>query len=100
MAEQLVDTVFPMRILQIVGSQVFINRGEDGGLKPGDVLIVYKPGPPLIDPYTKEVLGPAEVAIGEIKVSRVSPKFTAADIIETTMKEPIAKNFIVRRSKP
>lgn len=100
MVEQLIDAVFPMLVLQVVGNQVFINRGEDGGLRPDDVLVVYKPGEQLIDPYTKEVLGSTEVAVAKVKVSRVNPKFTIAEVLPASVTAPIAREFIVRRSKP
>jgi hypothetical protein len=100
MADQLIDAVFPMQVLRVVDTQVWINRGEDGGLSKGDVLTVYKPGAELIDPYTKERLGSTEIAIGEIAVRLVNPKFTTAEVVTTSLKEPIKPGFIVRRAKP
>ena len=76
MADQLVDTVFPMLVLNAEGELVWINRGADGGLKEGHLLNIYRPGKQLIDPYTNEVLGSAEQFIGKVKVVRVNPKFT------------------------
>ncbi len=95
MTDQLVDAVFPMKILNIQGSQVWINRGKDGGLKKGDVLTVYRPGIALIDPDTGENLGSAETEVGKIKVTRISPKFTTAEILKGG--EPVEKGDIVRQ---
>lgn len=97
MADQLVDTVFPMRILSRLANQVWINRGKDGGLKVGDILNVYRPGEELIDPDTKERLGAAETLVGKIKVARVNPKFTIAEIQSKDIQEPIEKGDIVRK---
>jgi hypothetical protein len=97
MADQLVDTVFPMRVLNSKGNQVWINRGKDGGLKVGDILNVYRPGEELTDPDTGERLGSAEMLIGKIKVARVNPKFTIAEIQAKGTKEPIEKGDIVRK---
>jgi len=94
MTDQLVDAVFPMKVLNVQGSQVFINRGKDGGLKKGDVLKVFRPGIELIDPDTGENLGSAETEIGKIKVTRVNPKFTIAKIMAGD--EPVEKGDIVR----
>jgi len=80
MADQLVDTVFPMKVLTTKGNQVWINRGQDGGLKEGEVLQVYRPGEQLVDPDTGEVLGSAEEMIGTIKVVRINPKFTITEV--------------------
>jgi hypothetical protein len=97
MADQLVDTVFPMRILNVQDNQVWINRGADGGLKVNDTLNVYKPGAELIDPDTGEKLGSAEKLIGKIKVVRVNPKFTIAEVQTKEMKDPIDKGYIIRK---
>ena len=97
MADQLVDTVFPMRVLNRKANQVWINRGKDGGLKVGDILNVYRPGEELIDPDTKERLGSAEKLVGKIKVARVNPKFTIAEIQSKDTQEPIEKGDIVRK---
>ncbi|MFK5893129.1 MAG: FlgT C-terminal domain-containing protein [Pseudomonadota bacterium] len=96
MADQLVDIVFPMRILNIQGNKVFINRGKDGGLKKGQLLNVFKPGVALIDPDTGENLGSAETMIGKIKVTRINPKFTIAVITGKGMDEPVDRGDIVR----
>lgn len=95
MADQLVDIVFPMRVLNVQGSKIFINRGKDGGLKKGQVLLVFKPGVSLIDPDTGENLGSAEYEIGKIKVTRINPKFTIA-VIKGHLDEEIARGDIVR----
>ena len=95
MTDQLVDAVFPMRVLNVQGNQVWINRGKDGGLKKGNTLKVFRPGIALIDPDTGENLGSAETFVGEIKVTRVNPKFTIAELVKGA-EEPIEKGDIVR----
>ena len=95
MADQLVDIVFPMKVLSRKNKQVFINRGKDGGLKVGSVLNVYEPGEQLIDPDTGESLGATEEFAGKIKVVRINPKFTIAEIKSESM--PIEKGSIVRK---
>jgi len=97
MADHLVDTVFPMRVLNRQGNQVWINRGKDGGLKVGDILNIYRPGEELIDPDTGERLGSAETLVGKIKVARVNPKFTVAEIQSKDTQGPIEKGDIVRK---
>jgi hypothetical protein len=95
MTDQLVDAVFSMQIINIQGKQVFINRGQDGGLEVGTVLKVFRPGIALIDPDTGESLGSAETEIGKIKVTRVNPKFTIAEV--AVSEEPFDKSDIVRK---
>ncbi|GMR06135.1 MAG: hypothetical protein BMS9Abin25_0718 [Gammaproteobacteria bacterium] len=95
MTDQLTSAVFPMRILNIQDLQVWINRGNDGGLKKGDVLHVFRPGVELVDPDTGEVLGSAETNIGKIKVTQINPKFTIANVIANDGE--IQKGDIVRK---
>jgi len=94
MTDQLVNIVFPMRIINLQGQQVFINRGNDGGLKVGQVLKVFRPGIALIDPDTGENLGSAETEVGNVKVTRINPKFTMAKIEKSI--EPMEKGDIIR----
>lgn len=94
MTDQLVDAVFPMRVLNVQEQQVWINRGKDGGLTNGMVLKVFRPGIALIDPDTGENLGSAETQVGNIKVTRINPKFTITQIVKGS--EAIEKGDIVR----
>jgi len=93
-ANKLIDRLFPMIVIKAGGEQVWINRGQDGGLKKGQALNVYRAGEELIDPYTKEVLGSAEVYLGQIKVIRINPKFTIAKIKKSS--EPFLAGDVVR----
>lgn len=95
MADQLVDGVFPMMVLKADGTQVWLNRGSDGGIKEGTVLAVFRPGESLIDPYTGENLGSAEREVGSIKITRVNPKFSIATVVKQT--EPVAAQDILRK---
>jgi hypothetical protein len=95
MADQLVDLVFPMVVLNVQADQLWINRGQDGGLKQGDKLKVFRPGVDLIDPYTGERLGGAETEIGTAEVTRVNPKFTI--LKGSGLSEPAQQGDIVRK---
>lgn len=94
MADQLVDTVFPMLVINTKDDRVWINRGNDGGLKHGELLHVYRVGESLVDPYTGETLGSEEEFIGKLKIDRINPKFTIA---KTTGDIAVAKGDIVRK---
>lgn len=96
-AEQLVDAVFPMLIIGVQGTNVFLNRGDDGGLRQGEVLAVFRPGMQLIDPYTGEPLGSAETEIAAVRVVRVNPRFTIAAILADKTTDQPSEGDIVRR---
>ena len=96
LANQLSDTVFPITVIQVKGKRIWVNRGNDSGMKMGERFIVYEPGEELIDPQTGENLGSAEMEVGEAKVVRINPKVTLLDI---TSGDPsmIGQGFILRR---
>lgn len=96
LANQLSDTIFPITVIQVKGKRIWINRGNDSGMKMGERFIVFEPGEDLIDPQTGENLGSAEMEVGEAKVTRINPKVT---VLEVTKGDPaqIAQGFLLRR---
>lgn len=95
-ANQLSDTIFPITIIQVKGKSIWVNRGNDSGMKMGERFIVFEPGEALIDPQTGENLGSAETEVGEAKVTRINPKVT---VLQITKGDPavFAQGFILRR---
>lgn len=96
MTDQLVEFVFPMKVILVKGEQVWLNRGADGGLKVGQVLRVYRPGEELIDPDTGENLGSAEMDMGQVKVTQIKPKVTVAKRLKQATMGAVEKGDIVR----
>lgn len=88
--DQLTDTIFPIMVIQAKGKRLYVNRGNDGGMKVGDTFIVFLPGEDLIDPVTGENLGSEEKEIGTAKVTRVNPKFTIVEMTkgDTALVQP------------
>lgn len=97
MVDQLLDLVFPVRILKVQGDRVYLNRGKDGGFRKGMTLKVFVEGEALVDPYTNEVLGSAEEYAGKIKVTRINPKFTLATVVDRSTGTEIVAGCIVRK---
>ena len=96
LANQLSDTIFPITVIQTKGNRIWVNRGNDSGMKMGERFIVFEPGEDLIDPQTGENLCSAEMEVGEAKVVRINPKVT---VMEVTKGDPsyIGQGFILRR---
>lgn len=97
MADQLLSLVYPVEIINMKGGKIYLNRGQDGGYKKGDILSVYEKGEELIDPHTGEQLGSAEEFVGKIKVTKVKPKFTIASIVKDTLEGEITVGCLVRK---
>ncbi|RLJ18515.1 hypothetical protein DJ031_11035 [bacterium endosymbiont of Escarpia laminata] len=97
MADQLVATVFPMKVIKIKGKKLTINRGGDGGLKKGTTLALFHVDEELFDPDTGVSLGKDETYIGKVKVTRVKPKYSVVKIIKLEEDEEIAVGDILRK---
>lgn len=82
LANNLTDTIFPLKVLAVKNGQLWVNRGNDSGMKAGDVFEIFQPAEALIDPDTGENLGSAETLAGRGKVVRVNPKFSIVNVIK------------------
>lgn len=97
MADQFLALVYPVEIISVKGENVYLNRGQDGGLKVGDILDIYMKGEALIDPHTGEQLGSAEEYVGKVKVAKINPKFTIASILQDKLEGEMSVGCIVRK---
>ena len=93
-ATQVVDVIFPVKIITKNDKSVTVNRGEGSGMVVDQVWRVFAVGKELIDPDTKEVLGKEEVEIGKVRVTDVLPKFSKASIVED---RGIAEGALLRK---
>lgn len=82
---RITETISPIQVTSIYGGYVYLNRGEDSSLKRGMKLQVFIPNDRSIDPDTGEVTGSTEYMVGELKVTKILPKVTKAQIIRYSM---------------
>jgi curli biogenesis system outer membrane secretion channel CsgG len=81
-ALEVVNAVFPIKVMEIEDDIVFLNRGEGGGLTVGEELTVFAIGKELRDPDTNEVIGTSDRPVGKVRVAEILPKFSRARIVE------------------
>ncbi|MGA2548024.1 MAG: CsgG/HfaB family protein [Rectinemataceae bacterium] len=62
--------------------QIYINLGDDSGIKVGQVLFVIRKGEELIDPDTGESLGSDTEQIGTVKVTALKGKFSLGEMVD------------------
>ena len=72
------DRPWEGRVVMVQGGQVYVNSGEAGGLRVGDVLTVFRPGEELVDPATGLKLGQVEERLGQLKITSVQEKYSIA----------------------
>ena len=82
-ASRVADAVFPARVIGKRDKVVTINRNDTSGIKVGQVWEVFALGDELVDPDTGEKTR-EEIVVGKVKVSRVTPQNSQADILEDT----------------
>lgn len=87
------DAVYPARVIGKRDRVVTINRNDQSGIAVGQVWEVYALGDELVDPDTGDK-SREEVLVGKVKVTRVTPQNSQAEIVEDT---GIDRGAIVRR---
>ncbi|MFP2770149.1 CsgG/HfaB family protein [Oceanisphaera sp. KMM 10153] len=78
---QTMGNIYPLRLISVQGKRVIINQGGKT-LKTGSYFTVFSLGEKLVDPYTGEVLGQDESAIGKIRITEVKPKMAYAELVQ------------------
>ncbi len=73
-----VGALFPIQVMKVQGADIFVNRGEGAGISVGERYQLFSVGAPLIDPATNEKLGNAEELLGDLEITRVTPRFSVA----------------------
>jgi phosphoribosyl-ATP pyrophosphohydrolase len=91
-AGRTVDAIFPARVIGKRDRVVTINRNDQSGIAVGQTWEVYALGDELVDPDTGEK-SREEVFVGKVRVTRVTPQNSQAEIIED---HGIDRNAVVR----
>jgi len=99
LAEQIIDNVFPARVIALENANPIINAGF-GQFEIGDPVDILRQGQALRDPYTGESVGHAELPVARGTIEMVMPK-TALIKLAGADRLPASKgaSYIVRRSK-
>lgn len=77
------DVISPARVIGKRDKIVTINRNDQSGIAVGQIWEVYMLGDELTDPDTGEK-SREEVLVGKVKVTRVTPQNSQAEIVEDT----------------
>lgn len=82
-ASRAADAVYPARVLAKRDRTVTINRNDQSGVRVGQVWEVFILGEELVDPDTGDK-SREEVFVGKVKISRVTPQNSQAEILDDT----------------
>lgn len=77
LSSQIINAIYPLKIAKIQNGEVVISQN----LQVGEIYDVFSLGEKIIDAYTKESVGRAEIPAGKIEIIRTSPKLSYAKIL-------------------
>ena len=77
----IVSNVFPLKVIKVVGNEVYLNRGEGVDYKVGSILSVFVRGEELVDQDTHEKLGATETEVGTLQITDIQKKMSKANIV-------------------
>lgn len=98
LVEKLIDQLYPIRIASIDQSgQVIINQGGSR-IAVGQLLDIVSQGKELFDADTKESLGTTETLIATIRIEKVSPRLSYAEVVEGDLAK-LSEGLICRPQK-
>ncbi len=95
----IIGYIFPVLVIKVNPKDIFVNRGEGGGIAVGEAYDIFSAGEDMIDPVTKENLGSAETLLGRVKVERVNPKFSVVSIVGKLSETPKIGDILRKPSK-
>ena len=77
------DAIYPIAALSYQRGELVLGQGGNS-MRVGDVYKLVRNGAIQVDPYTKETIGRDEIDVGEVRITRVTPKMSYAKVIECT----------------
>lgn len=72
------------KVVTVKQGIVYLNAGSNAGITKGMKFAIYRKGESLVDPETGIELGAEKTRIAEISVIEVQPKFSKANILNST----------------
>ena len=81
-AQRVVDIGYPARVIAKTNKIITINRGDASGIATGQLWEAFALGADMIDPDTGKSLGKEEMSVGKVRVTRVTPTTSQAEIVD------------------
>jgi curli biogenesis system outer membrane secretion channel CsgG len=81
------------RVVDVRGTQVYINAGATQGIAAGMTFDVYSQGEALVDPETHLSLGAPDTRVGGVTIINVAPQYAVGQITDGT---GMKRNDVVR----
>jgi curli biogenesis system outer membrane secretion channel CsgG len=69
-------------IIKVADKQIYVNIGNDSGVKVGTLFSVMRKGEEMIDPQTGENLGSDDTQVGTLKITQLKGKFCIGELTD------------------
>ena len=79
-AAVITESIFPVKVVAVENGEVYLNYG-DAMFEKGDSLTVYREGRSFVDPDTGLSLGSARTALGTLRVTATTDRFSTAVVV-------------------
>ncbi len=97
---QVISTaIYPIAVVGASGPEVILNQGGDT-VQVGRVYRLVSLGPALVDPYTRESLGPQEREVARAEVTSVTDRTATARIVAGRLPATVAPGALLARMLP
>ncbi len=99
--KKMLNGIYPILLAAASKHEVTLNQGGDT-IQNGEIYTVFERGESIKDPYTKEFLGYKETAVAQIRIVRVTSKFSTAKILSSKInlnKRFQPKRYVVMLTK-
>ncbi len=96
--EQINETIYPIAALGFENGELIVAQGGET-IKPGDIYSLMRQGSIRKDPYTGEQMGRNETSVGEVRITRVTPKMSYAQIVKCSveLKNMAPREYLLRK---
>jgi len=93
------SAIYPVAVVAGSGQEITLNQGGDT-VQVGRVYRLVSLGAPLVDPYTKESLGPQETEVGRAEVTQVTDRTATARLTAGSLPTPLVPGKLLARLLP
>ena len=99
-AAQITETIYPIAAVGYENGQILIAQGGET-MRAGDMYTLVRQGAIRKDPYTGEQMGRSEMPVGDVRITRVTPKMAYGQVLNcrVDLKGMAPREYLLRRAE-
>ena len=84
------------RVVDVSGSDIYIDQGSESGLRVGDILAVVRETSPI--EVNGKIVGMKTISIGKIQVTEINDEYSICKVVSLEYGMDIIKGDVIKRS--